>query len=114
MEGAFDDQIVDRGVRADARIAGWDITLGETVADTASSGLYVLGDEVAMADLPELAAITMSMCENGTEVCTRGDRIAWAARRRRWHSRRTPPWSSGRPCGPVRWCCRGRWGLWSR
>jgi 2-keto-4-pentenoate hydratase len=54
----------------DSRIAGWDITLGDTVADNASSGLYVLGDQLAVGDLPELAAITMSMSENGTEVST--------------------------------------------
>ena len=31
----------------DSRVAGWDIKITDTVADNASSGLYVLGDHAA-------------------------------------------------------------------
>ena len=55
----------------DSRIAGWDITLGDTIADNASSGLYALGDVVPAGGLPDLAAVTMSMTENG-EVVSNG------------------------------------------
>ena len=54
----------------DSRIAGWDITLGDTIADNASSGLYVLGDRIPPGELPDLAAVRMSMTENGTVVST--------------------------------------------
>ncbi|WP_110472900.1 2-keto-4-pentenoate hydratase [Williamsia limnetica] len=52
----------------DSRIVNWDISLADTVADNASSGLYVLGDRIDRADAPDLAAIEMSMTENDTEV----------------------------------------------
>ncbi|WP_396922432.1 2-keto-4-pentenoate hydratase [Mycolicibacterium sp.] len=54
----------------DSRIVGWDITLGDTIADNASSGLYALGDTVAVDNLPDLAAVTMSMTANGAVVST--------------------------------------------
>jgi 2-keto-4-pentenoate hydratase len=52
----------------DSRIAGWDITLVDTVADNASSGLYVLGAQrrpLAGLDLP---GITMRMTADGATV----------------------------------------------
>lgn len=55
----------------DSRVAGWDISFGDTVADNASSGLYVLGTDRAEPDLfgpdldASLAAVSMTM--------TRGD-----------------------------------------
>jgi 2-keto-4-pentenoate hydratase len=49
----------------DSAIADWKITLVDTVADNASSGLYVLGDQpVAVGDL-SLADIGMQMDKNG-------------------------------------------------
>ncbi|GAA4869174.1 fumarylacetoacetate hydrolase family protein [Actinomycetospora straminea] len=51
----------------DSRVAGWDISFGDTVADNASSGLYVLGTDRAEPDLfgPDLdaglAAVSMTM-----------------------------------------------------
>lgn len=52
----------------DSRIAGWDITLADTVADNASSGLYVLGDIVSRTAAPELAEVTMTMTADGEQV----------------------------------------------
>ncbi|WP_435593491.1 2-keto-4-pentenoate hydratase [Nocardia sp. bgisy118] len=54
----------------DSRIAGWDITYGDTVADNASSGLFVIGG--ARRDLNEFRPVdvTMSMRIGGREVST--------------------------------------------
>ncbi len=52
----------------DSRIAGWDITFGDTVADNASSGLYVLGENaVATHDLAalDLPGVTMTLTTDG-------------------------------------------------
>lgn len=54
----------------DSRIAGWDITLGDTVADNASCGLFVLGDSLARDEAPDLAAVTMTMSLGGQRVST--------------------------------------------
>jgi 2-keto-4-pentenoate hydratase len=49
----------------DSRIAGWDITFVDTVADNASSGRFVLGTvPVPLAGL-DLAAVEMQMTTNG-------------------------------------------------
>ena len=54
----------------DSRIAGWDITLADTVADNASSGLFVLGDaEVPLAGL-DTVGVQMQMARDGTVVST--------------------------------------------
>lgn len=54
----------------DSAIADWAITLVDTVADNASSGLYVLGDQpVDVADL-SLGAIGMELKKNGQGVST--------------------------------------------
>jgi len=50
----------------DSRIAGWDITYADTVADNASSGLFVLGDPVDVE--PRLAEMTLRL--NGEVVST--------------------------------------------
>jgi 2-keto-4-pentenoate hydratase len=73
----------------DSRVTGWDIAFGDTVADNASSGLYVLGtDRRTLAEL-EPVDVTMSMTINGAEVSTGtgaaclGDplnALAWLAR----------------------------------
>lgn len=49
----------------DSRIAGWEITLVDTIADNASSGRFVMGREpVPLADV-DLQAVTMTMTVNG-------------------------------------------------
>ncbi|GAA2208873.1 fumarylacetoacetate hydrolase family protein [Nonomuraea monospora] len=53
-----------------SRIAGWDISFGDTVADNASSGAYVLGTERRTLDAIEPVDVAMSMTVNGAEVST--------------------------------------------
>src|SRR3954447_15521615 len=78
-EGPLDDAQV-RGAVAyavaaleivDSRIAGWDITFGDTVADNASSGLFVLGERrLTLAELePVDVAMTMRL---GSDVVSEG------------------------------------------
>lgn len=77
--GALDvDQVrdaVDYAVAAleivDSRIAGWDITFGDTVADNASSGLYVLGETTASLDTFSPVDAEMSLTLDG-EVASTG------------------------------------------
>lgn len=79
----------------DSRIAGWDITLVDTVADNASSGLYVLGDEPVELGDHDLRGVEMTLTmttptdDTGTTVSSgsgadcMGDPIAallWLAR----------------------------------
>lgn len=87
---------VDRAVAAfeivDSRIADWDIRLIDTVADNASSGLYVLGGTprpLGELDLPA-AVMTMSalgeVVSRGTGAACLGDpclALLWLARRAR-------------------------------
>lgn len=54
----------------DSRIADWDISLADTVADNASSGLFVLGDSVPRVDAPDLASVAMTLTADGVEVST--------------------------------------------
>jgi len=51
----------------DSRIAGWDITYVDTVADNASSGLFALGDELVGFEPRD---VEMSMTLNGQVVST--------------------------------------------
>lgn len=52
----------------DSRIADWDITLVDTVADNASAGLFVIGSEGVALDRLDLASCTMTMEQNGRLV----------------------------------------------
>ncbi|MGV0771879.1 2-keto-4-pentenoate hydratase [Mycobacterium syngnathidarum] len=45
----------------DSRVADWNITLADTIADNASSGLFVLGDRVDISRVPDLAAVAMTL-----------------------------------------------------
>ncbi|WP_234330474.1 2-keto-4-pentenoate hydratase [Streptomyces acidiscabies] len=49
----------------DSRIADWDISLVDTVADNASCGLYVLGVTPVPLTAVDLRAVTMTMTRNG-------------------------------------------------
>ncbi|MDR6910777.1 2-keto-4-pentenoate hydratase [Rhodococcus fascians] len=52
----------------DSRVENWNISLADTVADNASSGLFVLGDSIAVADAPELSEVTMTSVSGGVVV----------------------------------------------
>jgi 2-keto-4-pentenoate hydratase len=73
----------------DSRIADWDITFADTVADNGSSALYVLGDRGSTLDDVEPVEVEMSMTRNGEVVSTGDGRaclgdplaaLAWLAR----------------------------------
>lgn len=52
----------------DSRIANWDITLVDTVADNASSGLFVLGGTPVPLTSVDLRAVRMTLTRDGDEV----------------------------------------------
>ncbi|MFF0501784.1 2-keto-4-pentenoate hydratase [Nocardia aobensis] len=54
----------------DSRVADWNISLVDTIADNASSGLYVLGDELPADSAPDLVAVKMTMSSGGERVST--------------------------------------------
>jgi 2-keto-4-pentenoate hydratase len=54
----------------DSRVTDWDIQLGDTVADNASSGLYVLGAERRTLDEVEPVDVEMVMTCDGEQVST--------------------------------------------
>jgi 2-keto-4-pentenoate hydratase len=101
LKADLDGDITDASVRAavdyavvaleivDSRIANWDITFGDTVADNASSGLFVLGDTRLSLDDFEPAETLMAMyvdnqlVSSGTGTACLGDplaALAWLAR----------------------------------
>ncbi len=76
----------------DSRIADWDITIVDTVADNASCGLYVLGGTPVPLDRVDLRAVTMTLTKNGETVSEGTGATAWAAR--------SPPPSGSPPPSP--------------
>ncbi len=54
----------------DSRIANWDIAFGDTVADNASAGVYVLGAEKKTLDEVTPVEVEMTMTVNGEVVST--------------------------------------------
>ncbi|MFD1544211.1 2-keto-4-pentenoate hydratase [Nonomuraea guangzhouensis] len=52
----------------DSRIANWDITIVDTVADNASSGLFVLGGTPVPLNRVDLRGVRMSMAKNGQTI----------------------------------------------
>ncbi|MCS7477554.1 2-keto-4-pentenoate hydratase [Umezawaea endophytica] len=55
----------------DSRIAGWDIGIVDTVADNASSGLFVLGPDPVPLDGLDLVSCAMTM-SRGDEIVSKG------------------------------------------
>jgi 2-keto-4-pentenoate hydratase len=79
LDGPLDSESAVRaavaGVRAsieivDSRVRDWDITITDTIADNASSGLFVLSDMVVPLDDVDPAAVQMTMWRNEVEVST--------------------------------------------
>ncbi len=73
----------------DSRIANWDITFGDTVADNASSGLFVLGstrltlDKLEPADVEMTMTLDCALVASGSGAACLGDplnALAWLAR----------------------------------
>jgi len=56
----------------DSRIAGWDIRIADTVADNASSGLFVVSEHGVSLEEVEPADVTMTLTLNG-QVASEGD-----------------------------------------
>ncbi|MFC4704880.1 MULTISPECIES: fumarylacetoacetate hydrolase family protein [Paraburkholderia] len=54
----------------DSRIRNWQIRIEDTVADNASSGAFVLGDEAVDPRGLDLAAVEMNLTKNGATVVT--------------------------------------------
>lgn len=77
-DGDLDDEqvraAVDYAVAAlevcGSRIAGWDISFGDTVADNASAGAYVIGTEKKTLEEVVPRDVEMSMTVDGEEVST--------------------------------------------
>ncbi|SFE38476.1 2-keto-4-pentenoate hydratase [Lentibacillus persicus] len=59
------DVIVPAIEIVDSRIKDWKITLPDTIADNASSGLYVLGDEPRKIEDVDIKQIGMALFKNG-------------------------------------------------
>ncbi|ADP82107.1 2-keto-4-pentenoate hydratase [Pseudofrankia inefficax] len=55
----------------DSRVAGWDITIVDTIADNASCGLFVLGATPAPLDRVDLRAVEMRLLK-GEHLVSRG------------------------------------------
>ena len=54
----------------DSRVTGWDIRITDTIADNASSGLYVLSENVFSLDEVEPVTVDMTLQINGVQVST--------------------------------------------
>ena len=59
----------------DSRIAGWDISLADTVADNASSGLFVLGAAAVPLDQLDTVGVQMELRRDG-EIVSAGSGAA--------------------------------------
>lgn len=77
---------------ADSRVAGWDISFGDTVADNASAGVFVLGkcpvalDQVVLRDVVMRMQVTGQDDSEGSGAACLGDpllALQWLARQAR-------------------------------
>lgn len=64
------DYVVPALEIVDSRIADWNIKLQDTIADNASSGLYVLGGKPLSVDKVDLAQVGMVLYKNGEVMNT--------------------------------------------
>jgi 2-keto-4-pentenoate hydratase len=93
LDAAQVQSAVDYAVAAleivDSRVQDWDITITDTVADNASSGLFVLGSTRVRIDDFEPAEVTMSLSKDGSVMSEGNGRaclgdplnaLAWLAR----------------------------------
>jgi 2-keto-4-pentenoate hydratase len=78
----------------DSRVAGWDISIVDTVADNASSGLFTLGPERRAPARLDLAACPMRLWRGGEQVSAGSGAaclghpaaaVAWLAATARWY-----------------------------
>ncbi len=86
----------------DSRIAGWDITFGDTVADNGSSGLFVLGADRRTLDSFDPVAAQMQMFIDDTEVSTGTGTACSVTRCEHWPGSRARHASSANHCWPDR------------
>ena len=54
----------------DSRVAGWDITIADMIADNAGAGLYVLGTRPVPLGAVDLRRVEMRLTVNGEEAAT--------------------------------------------
>jgi 2-keto-4-pentenoate hydratase len=69
VRGAIDHAVAALEI-CGSRVAGWDISLGDTVADNASSGVFVLGGPPRTLDEVEPRDVVMEMTFDGEVVST--------------------------------------------
>ncbi len=89
-----------------SRVAGWDISFGDTVADNASAGVYVLGNDRRTLEEVSPADVTMSMSIDGTEVSSGNGAACSVTPSMPSPGSRAPPGSSAIHSVPVRSSCR--------
>lgn len=117
IAGAIDYAVAALEI-CDSRIAGWDISFGDTVADNASAGLYVLGTErrtlaeVTPRDVEMQMSVTGAEDAVGTGAASLGDplvAVQWLAAKAREYGE---PLRAGQvilsgALGPMRACAPG-------
>jgi 2-keto-4-pentenoate hydratase len=69
VRGAIDHAVAALEI-CGSRVAGWDISFGDTVADNASSGVFVLGTQPHSLEEVEPRDVVMEMTMNGEVVST--------------------------------------------
>ena len=100
----------------DSRIADWDITFADTVADNASSGLYVLGTERRTAGRGRAGRrCTMTMTRRRRGGLHRHRRrLPRRPAATRWRGWPDQARDSASRCAPARSCSPARSARWSR